>query len=320
MKCDVSLLMPAEVVPGAADSILDAYTDLVIQSQLSRLWLDFGSVADSSVVTGPTTQRAHIAALGLAPGVDQGRRSRIFENSNGRSRFDEISVAYRADALKASVQRSSATARSRLGRLAVVHRRNRMRPSRHILRGLGLRQTLLNGRPRRRVGAMLDVVDGSSLAPLDFVVARSVTPEFVARAASTGGFVPAGSPCELAVIVLCAVERPGRKPADLVSSDAGTLSRFDPELLSAVGIELDSSDDRTRVDVLRAAGLFVYGSPASMIEQLVPFVAAGVDEIVLDFGLVAAVDGDDSALSDAATVAEELRDLGVSTRRRGAPG
>lgn len=117
---------------------------------------------------------------------------------------------------------------------------------------------------------------------------------------------------DLAVVVVCGVDRPERDLSRLVGAvdtgcDAGPgFSRF-----AANVPESTEPDVRRRASALLAAGVLVYGSPSSIVAQLGAYVAAGADEIVLDFGLVAAVHGDGAAFADTALVAGELKVVGL---------
>lgn len=171
------------------------------------------------------------------------------------------------------------------------------------------------GHPPVRVGAgvLRTGMAGKAAEHTDFVASWLTPPAYLAS-----DLIPAlrradGSRPSVATFVACAVATPDRDPHLLVQCGCPHLGRQHyVDMLQKAGLDVHTSDPISGARELVRNGVFVYGSPSQIVARLDQYVAAGVDEIVLNFTPVRLLYGLDEALADASAVAAELDVVGVA--------
>ncbi|MFJ7246744.1 LLM class flavin-dependent oxidoreductase [Kitasatospora sp. NPDC098652] len=151
-------------------------------------------------------------------------------------------------------------------------------------------------------GAVADVAV-TWMTPAAYL-AGTVVPALRAGAAAAGRPAP-----RLTAIVPLALERPGRRAADLALAGSGHHLRAPhyTAMLRRAGVTLpaEPGDPSAAAAALVRGGGFLYGSGAELADQLAGFERASVDEIVLNVTGVATAYGRRAAL-------DELRDILVA--------
>ncbi|WP_062346717.1 LLM class flavin-dependent oxidoreductase [Herbidospora yilanensis] len=117
-------------------------------------------------------------------------------------------------------------------------------------------------------------------------------------------------PPRVATVVHCGLAEPGRDPARLLLSAArGHLSsRHYSDMLRRAGVPADPSDPEGGARAMVDAGVYAYGAPGEVADRLRAYREAGVDEVVVNTGGVAAVEGLKAGLIDAERILAELAD------------
>lgn len=108
------------------------------------------------------------------------------------------------------------------------------------------------------------------------------------------------TPPRIVTVVHAAVQRPGRDPAALALTAAGahlSLPHY-TDMLRRAGVKADAADPASGAAELVRRGVFHYGAPDEIAEQLAAYAAAGVDEVVLNPLGVLLTDGLDAAIAD----------------------
>lgn len=107
------------------------------------------------------------------------------------------------------------------------------------------------------------------------------------------------APPRVVSVVHAGVERPGRNPNLLAQH--GSISHLQAghytDMLRRAGLDVDASDPVSGARELVQAGVYLYGDPAHIAEQIAVYHAIGVDEVVINptsvsnmYGLQAAID------------------------------
>ncbi|MQW77541.1 LLM class flavin-dependent oxidoreductase [Nocardioides sp. dk4132] len=112
----------------------------------------------------------------------------------------------------------------------------------------------------------------------------------------------------LATVVNLAVDRPGRDPVALAVAGVGNHLRAPHygDALRRAGYDITIGDrDHNAREVVKR-GLYAFGSPAEIVEQLGAYRAAGVEELLLNVGGVYNTEGPVAALRDLDDVASVL--------------
>lgn len=114
----------------------------------------------------------------------------------------------------------------------------------------------------------------------------------------------------LATVVPVAVERPGRDLFKVVHAgfQHHLAAPHYGEALARAGLDVRPGDARHNAAEVVRSGLLVSGTPAEIVDRLREHRAAGIDEIVLHPGGVAATDGPVAALQDLDDIADALED------------
>lgn len=104
----------------------------------------------------------------------------------------------------------------------------------------------------------------------------------------------------LVAVVHVAVDRPGRSAMLLAQHGAYNHLRAPhyTDMLRRAGLDVDASDPVAGARELVEGGVFVYGKPGDISDELARYAEAGVDEVVLNTTAVSAVHGMDAAVED----------------------
>lgn len=78
------------------------------------------------------------------------------------------------------------------------------------------------------------------------------------------------------------------------------------DMLNRAGIRNHPSDVASGARALVEQGVFLYGSPAQIVDKLAEYVAIGVDELVLNTTAVAGMYGDEAAVDDLRRIADAV--------------
>lgn len=310
MSTTYSLLLPEQ--PADASSI-HRFGEIVATTSFHRLWAGQSFNIESHMA---------LAALGESRGVPVAIGTAL---AALRSPFDaalqarslaltlgeEVSVAYGAadpdfvtDVRGAPLRRpASYTAEyARLVRELVCGRR-----AQGLMDGLEMNGALPPiDHPPVRIGAGVLRTGMASRARdhVDFAVSWLTPPTYVAKT-----LVPAlrradGSMPSLSTFVACAVERPGRDANLLTQRGVPHLHRHHyVDMLQQAGLDVHLSDPISGARELVSNGVFLYGTPAEIVCRMGQYVAAGVDEIVLNLTPVRLLHGLDAAVEDAVDIA-----------------
>lgn len=114
----------------------------------------------------------------------------------------------------------------------------------------------------------------------------------------------------LATVVNVGVERPGRNPIDLVLAGLGNhlAAPHYGDALTKAGYDIKIGDrDHNAAEVVRR-GLYIYGSPAEIAQQLSAYLEAGVEEILLNVGGVYLSRGSVEALQDLEEITSAMQE------------
>lgn len=109
--------------------------------------------------------------------------------------------------------------------------------------------------------------------------------------------------------VQCAVSRPGRNPHLLAQAGCGNhLTRQHyADMLRRAGLDVHASDPVSGARELVRSGVFAYGSPSDIADELVTHAEHGVDEVVINVTAVALLHGDADAVDDLVDISRELK-------------
>lgn len=104
----------------------------------------------------------------------------------------------------------------------------------------------------------------------------------------------------LATVVNVGVERPGRNPVDLVLAGLGNhlAAPHYGDALTKAGYDIKLGDRDHNAEEVVNRGLYIYGSPTEIVDQLGAYLDAGVEEILLNVGGVYLSRGSVEALQD----------------------
>lgn len=118
------------------------------------------------------------------------------------------------------------------------------------------------------------------------------------------------APPRLATVVNLAVDRPGRDPVQLALAGLGNhlAAPHYGDALARAGYDVVVGDREHNAREIVDRGLYVYGSPAEIAASLALYLAAGVDEILLNVGGVLLSRGPLEALQDLQDVVEGLEE------------
>ncbi len=84
-------------------------------------------------------------------------------------------------------------------------------------------------------------------------------------------------------------------------------------MLQQAGLDIHVSDPISGARELVSNGVFVYESPGEIVCRLGQYIAAGVDEIVINLTPVRLLHGLDAALEDAAEIATAVGRVAVAS-------
>ncbi|MGJ6962805.1 LLM class flavin-dependent oxidoreductase [Streptosporangium sp. G11] len=117
-------------------------------------------------------------------------------------------------------------------------------------------------------------------------------------------------PPRVATVVHVALARPGRDPRRLARSAAAEHLRTPhyTDMLRRAGVPADPADPRAGAAALVEAGVYVYGTPEEVVEQLRGYREAGVEEIILNLAGVVGTEGFRAALTDAEQLLHAMAD------------
>ncbi|WP_222192516.1 LLM class flavin-dependent oxidoreductase [Modestobacter italicus] len=124
------------------------------------------------------------------------------------------------------------------------------------------------------------------------------------------GAVDRDDPPRLATVVNVAVDRPGRDPVQLALAGLGNhlAAPHYGDALTRAGYDIVVGDrDHNAAEIVRR-GLYVHGTPAEIATALSAYLAAGVDEILLNVGGVHLSRGPVEALQDLHDISQALEE------------
>lgn len=109
--------------------------------------------------------------------------------------------------------------------------------------------------------------------------------------------------------VQCGLRGPGRNPNLMAQLGCGNhLARpHYADMLHRAGLDVHVSDPVSGARELVRRGVFVYGSPDDVVDELARYFDHGVDEVVVNVTPVALTHGTDEAIADLAVIANELK-------------
>lgn len=139
----------------------------------------------------------------------------------------------------------------------------------------------------------------------------TIAPALARGALSTGRAVPA-----LEAVAHVGVRRPGRDPVSLTQSavHAHLAAPHYRDMLNRAGIDLHD-DGRSAARAVLDAGVYIYGSPKEIADELERLHADGANEVVLNVFGVLASHGEAAALEDLEEVLEVLAARRVARER-----
>lgn len=115
----------------------------------------------------------------------------------------------------------------------------------------------------------------------------------------------------LATVVNLAVDRPGRDPVALAVAGVGNhlMAPHYGNALQRAGYDIKIGDRDHNAREVVDRGLYAFGSPQEIADQLSAYLAAGVDEILLNIGGVYNTEGTIAALQDLDDVTAAMADV-----------
>jgi len=132
---------------------------------------------------------------------------------------------------------------------------------------------------------------------------EQVLPALRAGAESAGRPVP-----RLVAMVPVALAAAGRHPEELVlhSNSVHLQQSHYLDMLRRAGVKVDPDDVPASARALLESGVFCYGEPAEVVDQLGAFAAAGADEVVVCMTGVCSRYGARAALADLKSLFQEI--------------
>ncbi|WP_149183590.1 LLM class flavin-dependent oxidoreductase [Streptomyces sp. TRM49041] len=118
-------------------------------------------------------------------------------------------------------------------------------------------------------------------------------------------------------IVPCAVRRPGRDPRKLAfaAHELHLGGEHYAAMLRSAGLDVDAADPWAGAGALVDGGVFAYGTPDEVADQLTGYGEAGATEIALSCAGVLLTEGPEAALADVRAIAEAMRDRAAARVR-----
>ncbi|MCZ0995293.1 hypothetical protein O1L44_22420 [Streptomyces noursei] len=122
-------------------------------------------------------------------------------------------------------------------------------------------------------------------------------------------------------IVPCAVRKPGRDPRRLAfaAHELHLGGEHYAAMLRSAGLGVDAADPWAGAGVLVDSGVFAYGTPDELADQLTGYGEAGATEIALSCAGVLLTEGPDAALADVRAIVGAMQDRAVRRADEG-PG
>ncbi|WP_258017845.1 MULTISPECIES: LLM class flavin-dependent oxidoreductase [Streptomyces] len=153
------------------------------------------------------------------------------------------------------------------------------------------------------------------LTPASYLRDR-IVPALARGAASRDRAVPG-----VTSIVPCAVRRPGRDPRRLAfaAHELHLGGEHYAAMLRSAGLGVDAADPWAGAGVLVDSGVFAYGTPDELADQLTGYGEAGATEIALSCAGVLLTEGLDAALADVRAIVGAMQDRAVPRADEG-PG
>ncbi|MFD3550389.1 LLM class flavin-dependent oxidoreductase [Streptomyces sp. NPDC058655] len=110
-------------------------------------------------------------------------------------------------------------------------------------------------------------------------------------------------------IVPCAVRRPGRDPRQLAfaAHELHLSGEHYASMLRGAGLDVDAADPWAGAGSIVDGGVFQYGTPDEVAEQLERYAEAGVTEIALTCAGVLLTEGMEAALADVRDIVDAVR-------------
>lgn len=123
-----------------------------------------------------------------------------------------------------------------------------------------------------------------------------------------------GPPPRIATVVHVAIDREGRDPRELAHIAAGghLSTQHYTDMLRRAGVRADPADPVAGATQLVEHGVFMYGSPPEIADQLAHYGEATVDEVILNPAGVLFTDGLDAALADIQEILAAVQDRDVA--------
>ncbi|MFI6055876.1 LLM class flavin-dependent oxidoreductase [Streptomyces violascens] len=129
-------------------------------------------------------------------------------------------------------------------------------------------------------------------------------------------------PPRIVSVVHAGVERPGRNP--MLLAQHGSISHLQAghytDMLRKAGLDVDASDPISGARELVQAGVYLYGDPAHIADEIAKYHAIGVDEVVINPTSVSNVHGLQAAMDDLGEVFAALDARDPSRRQEGGTG
>lgn len=153
----------------------------------------------------------------------------------------------------------------------------------------------------RTAGAVADVAVTWLCPP--WYLRDTIVPALRAGAADAGRDAP-----RVAAVVHLALDKDGRDPHQVAFTATGAHLRgaHYVDMLNRAGVAADAADPIAGARALLDAGVFVTGDAAAVAKRLDEYRLAGVDEVVLNVGGVALLDGVRASVAELAAVVGQL--------------
>lgn len=311
-----SLLYPVQ--PTETASVLD-WGAIVSGNQLRRLWLGQSFSIDSHMALAALAGKWKIpVAVGtaLAP-LRSPYEAAVQARSLALLLDQEVSVAYGAAdpdfvrGITGAPLKRPASFTAEYARLVKLLVNGEHAQSTTLGTTMSARLPPLGSEklPRIRIGTgvLREGMARKSCQHIDFAVSW-LTPDWYIESTLGPALTRSdGTRPEVATIVPCAVDRPGRNPMLLAQLGLPHLRRHHyVDMLQRSGLDVHLSDPVAGARVLVDRGVFAYGSATEIAQRLAGYFAAGIDEVVINVAPVALIHGLGEALRDISELLEHL--------------
>ncbi|WP_433500666.1 LLM class flavin-dependent oxidoreductase [Sphaerimonospora sp. CA-214678] len=127
------------------------------------------------------------------------------------------------------------------------------------------------------------------------------------------------APPRIVSVVHAAVRRPGRNP--MLLAQYGSISHLQAphytDMLRRAGLDVDASDPVSGARELVQEGIYLYGDPSHIADEIAKYHAIGVDEVVINPTSVSNMYGTQAAIEDLREIFAALAERRTAPTRKG---